>query len=134
VKFIPVEVNMANCEMDICTRMKRGVNDDKRIFRLGHIEFNLRIKKNKPKKITHFQYFMGRDIMKKKDAKLFIKNPDLWVPFEHLLEMYGYKKAALSVIVKFHRSLDAKPYDVWIDASSVSINGKSYKYDPPKNI
>ena len=124
---------MANCEMDVCTRHKRGVDDQLRIFRLGHVEFNLTIKKNKPKKITHFQYFMGRDIYNKNQAKMFIKNPDVWVPFEHLLEMYGYKRPAFNVLLKFHRSLQSKACDVWIDTSTISINGKSYKHDLPKN-
>ncbi len=57
---------MSLCAFNIVTRM------GPKLFQLGYVEFRLKIKKNKPKKISYVKYFPGREIKSKKQADLLL--------------------------------------------------------------
>jgi hypothetical protein len=110
---------MPQVEIEICQRYVYGRGC--KGFELSTATFNMTVKKNKPKKMTKWNHRQGRAITTKEDAEIYIKNVDLWLPFKDCLEKFGYKTPSASLLVKFHRSLKAHPYDVWVNAHTLTI-------------
>ena len=119
---------MSKCKMDIIYRYLFGNN--KTGFQSGYVEFDLRTKKNKPKRLLQFKFFIGTEIVNKKDAEVFIEAPECWVPLVEIFKMYGYKKPAASVLIKFHNAIAAglRPKDLWVNLDTCKIANRSKKY------
>lgn len=113
---------MANCELDVCIRSKYKM---KTMFTRKRVTFNMKVKKDKPKKITHFQSEKDEfDIFNRNQADLYIRKPHRWRRFEEVLEHYRFKKPAISCMIKFYRSLDVKPKDLWVNMDTCKLVGR----------
>lgn len=110
---------MSLCAFNIVTRM------GPKLFQLGYVEFNLKIKKNKPKKISYVKYFPGREIKSKKQANLLLGNQAInYVTFQRLFQMYGFKPAPISILVKLRHTINSATGSLWVNSNNSRICGR----------
>jgi hypothetical protein len=113
-------MQMKKCRMNVVVKSRA------KLFKLGYVECSLNIKKNKIKKVTHINWFPGREIQNKNQADLLIgKDIDQYLSFDEIVEIFGYKKSAASVNIKLQRSLGCVPRGLWINLGTSIFAGKS---------
>ena len=93
--------------------IKRG-----KIFILGSIEGNLKIKKNRIKKISYQKWYPGKIIKSIAEAHKWIGEKDielgLYAPLPEFFALYKYTLAP-QVIIKLKRALNAD--NIWVNCA-----------------
>lgn len=110
---------MSLCAFNVVTRM------GPKLFQLGYLEFRLKIKKNKPKKISYIKWFPGREIKSKKQAELLLgTQAKYYVTLQKLFQMYGFKSAPISILVKLRHTIDSTAGSLWVNCDNSKLGGR----------
>lgn len=111
---------MSLCQLNIVIKRQDGV------FQLGYLEFSMNVKKNKPKKVTHVQWFPNREIKTLKQADLLLgKEIKNYQTLPKFFEYHNFKKPAISALIKLQRSVSCQPWKFWISISTSVIVGRA---------